>query len=63
MQFNVGRAVSAPRVWVYLPGSAEGKPPKATAAEVAWVSDGVWVVALSPIGVEGVSSVCSVEYY
>ena len=63
MQFNVGRAVSAPRVWVYLPGSAEGKPPKApTATDVAWVSDGVWLIALSPIGMEGLSSVCRVKY-
>ena len=68
LRLNAGRAVEAPRVWLYLPGTVEERPPRVEASANSkeeggpplsaprWVADSVWVFTCASIGREGVSS-------
>jgi hypothetical protein len=78
LRLRAGRAVSAPRVWLYLPGTRREKPPlvmlaahadgapEATDApplpQLEYAGDGVWVVSLAPIRCDGLSSTHEVRW-
>ena len=70
LRLNAGRAVEAPCVWLYLPGTVEERPPRVEASKEGgqplpaprWVGDSVWVFTCASIGREGVSSLHCIRF-
>lgn len=72
-KLHAGRTVACPRVWVHLSGTnGRDEHPKVTALRgggsgdpaptAEFVSDGVWVLSLCPIGTDGISCTYRVDF-